>query len=89
MVGRVLETTPPELAGDIIVNGLHLTGGGAQLRELPRLLEQTVGVRCILADQPAACVAVGAGMALQYASSFSKVYDLSNFAYRLSDNVTN
>ncbi len=89
MIGRVLETTPPELAGDIMEGGMHLTGGMAGLRRLPELLEQAVGVPCVVAEDPAQCVAVGAGKALEYASSFSKVYDLGNFTYRLSDNVTN
>ena len=89
MIGRVLETTPPELAGDIVEGGMHLTGGMALLRRLPELLQQAVGVPCTVAENPAQCVAIGAGKALQYASSFSKVYDLGNFAYRLSDNVTN
>ena len=89
MIGQVLETTPPELSGDIMDIGMHLTGGMAQLRMLPELLEQAIGIPCLVAENPAQCVAIGAGMALQYASSFSKVYDLGNFAYRLSDNVTN
>lgn len=89
MIGQVLETTPPELSGDIMETGMHLTGGMAHLRMLPELLEQAIGIPCIVAENPAQCVAIGAGMALQYSSSFSKVYDLGNFAYRLSDNVTN
>lgn len=89
MIGQVLETTPPELSGDIMETGMHLTGGMAHLRMLSELLEQAIGIPCIVAENPAQCVAVGAGMALQYSSSFSKVYDLGNFAYRLSDNVTN
>ena len=88
-VAQVLEITPPELAGDIIDTGLVLTGGLAQLRRLPDLLEQTTGIHCRVAENPAQCVAVGAGKALQYAASFSKVYDLGSFSYRLSDNVTN
>lgn len=89
MIGQVLETTPPELSGDIMETGMHLTGGMAHLRMLPELLEQAIGIPCLVAENPAQCVAVGAGKALQYSSSFSKVYDLGNFAYRLSDNVTN
>ena len=89
MVQRVLEITPPELAGDIINNGICLTGGLAQLRGLPELLARSTGVACHVADNPAQCVAIGAGKALQYASAFSAVYDLGNYAYRLSDNVTN
>ena len=85
----MLEVTPPELAGDIIHNGICLTGGLAELRELPRLLEEATGVACYLAENPAQCVAMGAGKALEYASSFSVVYDLGSFSYRLSDNVTN
>lgn len=89
MISQVLETTPPELAGDIFENGMHLTGGVAQLRGLSDLLTQVVGVPCFVADKPDQCVAMGAGKALQYSASFSKVYDLGNFSYRLSDNVTN
>ena len=89
MVGQVLEITPPELAGDMMDTGICLTGGLAQLRGFAELLEQTIGVPCRVADNPAQCVAIGAGKALQYASSFSKVYDLGSFSYRLSDNVTN
>lgn len=88
-VAQVLEITPPELAGDIIDTGLVLTGGLAQLRRLPDLLEQTTGIPCRVAENPAQCVAIGAGKALQYSASFSKVYDLGSFSYRLSDNVTN
>lgn len=88
-VAQVLEVTPPELAGDIIDTGMVLTGGLAQLRRLPELLEQATGIPCRVAESPAQCVAIGAGKALQYSSSFTKVYDLGNFSYRLSDNVTN
>lgn len=88
-IAQVLETTPPELAGDIFENGMHLTGGMAQLRRLSDLLTQAVGIPCRVAENPAWCVAIGAGKALQYSASFSKVYDLGNFSYRLSDNVTN
>ena len=89
MIGKVFETTPPELAGDIMETGIRLTGGLAALRQLPELLEQAVGFSCVVAENPSQCVAIGAGKALEYSSSFSKVYDLGNFAYRLSDNVTN
>ena len=89
LIQRVLEITPPELAGDIITEGIHLTGGVAQLRQLPQLIERTTGVSCLVAEEAHRCVAIGAGKALKYASSFSAVYDLGNFSYRLSDNVTN
>ena len=88
-VAQVLEVTPPELAGDIMDTGVVLTGGLAQLRRLPELLEQASGIPCRVAENPARCVAIGAGKALQYSASFSKVYDLGSFSYRLSDNVTN
>lgn len=89
MIAQVLEITPPELAGDIMDTGILLTGGLARLRQLPELIQQATGIPCQVAYNPSQCVAMGAGLALQYASSFSKVYDLSNFSYRLSDNVTN
>ena len=89
LIQQVLEITPPELAGDIVTEGIWLTGGLAQLRQLPLLIERTTGTVCHVAEKPHLCVAVGAGKALKYASSFSAVYDLGSFSYRLSDNVTN
>ncbi len=89
VIAQVLERTPPELAGDILQNGIYLTGGMAQLYGLPAYLTWRTGLACSVPEQPAQCAAIGAGMALQYASSFSEVYDLSTFSYRLSGNVTN
>lgn len=89
LIQQVLEITPPELAGDIITEGIHLTGGLAQLRELPMLIERATCIPCHVANNAHQCVAIGAAAALQYASSFSAVYDLGSFSYRLSDNVTN
>lgn len=64
-VRSVLEQTPPELASDVIDKGMVLTGGGALLRDMDRLLAQETGVPCYVADDPMACVAVGAGLALE------------------------
>ncbi len=89
IIDRVLEVTPPELAGDIYDNGICLTGGMALLYGLPTYLERRTGLRCYVPENPAQCAAIGAGMALQYTASFSEVYDLSHFSYRLSGNVTN
>ncbi|RLC74660.1 MAG: rod shape-determining protein [Chloroflexi bacterium] len=65
MVKRVLEKAPPELASDIIDRGMILTGGGALLRNIDRLLTQETGVPCYVAENPMACVALGAGKALE------------------------
>lgn len=89
LIQQVLEVTPPELAGDIIAEGIWLTGGLAGLRQLPLLVERTTGIACRVAEDAHRCVAMGAGAALKYASSFSAVYDLGSFSYRLSDKVTN
>lgn len=64
MVKSVLEQTPPELASDIIDRGMILTGGGALLRNMDQLLTQEAGVPCYVAENPVACVALGAGRAL-------------------------
>lgn len=64
-VKSVLEQTPPELASDVIDRGIMLTGGGALLRGLDRLLSQETGVACHVAEDPLSCVAVGAGLALE------------------------
>ncbi|TAK34279.1 MAG: rod shape-determining protein [Chloroflexota bacterium] len=65
-VKALLEETPPELASDIIDRGIILTGGGALLRNIDRLLAEESGVPCYVADSPTSCVAVGAGLALEH-----------------------
>ncbi|MFC2023307.1 rod shape-determining protein [Chloroflexota bacterium] len=65
VVKSVLEKTPPELASDVIDRGIVMTGGGALLRNFDRLLTKQTGVPCYVADNPIACVALGAGQALQ------------------------
>lgn len=65
VVKSVLEETPPELAADIIDRGMVMTGGGSLLRNMDRYLTKQTGVLAYLADQPMACVALGAGKALE------------------------
>ncbi|HWQ83447.1 MAG TPA: rod shape-determining protein, partial [Anaerolineales bacterium] len=57
---RVLEKTPPELVSDIIDRGVALTGGGAKLRGIDRLLTKELGVPAYLVDNPTSCTAEGA-----------------------------
>lgn len=64
-VKQTLEKTPPELASDIIDRGMALTGGGAQLRNVDQLLTRETGVPCYVAENPIACVAIGAGRTLE------------------------
>ncbi|MBN1460793.1 MAG: rod shape-determining protein [Armatimonadetes bacterium] len=66
-VRDVLERTPPELAADIIEHGIILTGGGALLRGLDRLIESQTEVHVRVAEDPLTCVAVGTGMYLELA----------------------
>ena len=64
-VRRALEVTPPELASDILDAGIVMTGGGAQLRGLGRLLERETGLRIHLDEQPLTCVVRGAARVLE------------------------
>ena len=64
-VKAVLEQTPPELSSDIIERGIMLTGGGALLRGLDRLLALATGIPVHVADDPLSCVAIGTGRALE------------------------
>jgi rod shape-determining protein MreB len=61
---RVLEKTPPELVYDIIDRGLALTGGGAQLRGVDRLLTKALGIPAYVVDNPTTCTVLGAAKAL-------------------------
>jgi rod shape-determining protein MreB len=62
----VLEKTPPELVGDIHTNGVVLTGGGALLGGLDRLITSFVGAPCLIADKPVECVARGVNLAFKH-----------------------
>jgi len=59
-----LEQTPPELAADIVDRGIVLTGGGALLKNLNKLLEKETGLPIIVADDPLSSVVLGSGKAL-------------------------
>lgn len=65
-IRAVLERTPPELASDVVDRGIVLTGGGALVRNLDRLIVQEIGIPCSLAENPMDCVAIGAGIALEH-----------------------
>jgi rod shape-determining protein MreB len=71
-VRKVLQETPPELASDIIDNGIILTGGTSQLRHLPELVLRRTGVRAELADDAYFCVARGTGVALEHLGTYKK-----------------
>lgn len=71
-VRKVLQETPPELASDIIDNGIILTGGTSQLRHLPELVYRRTGVQARLADDAYFCVARGTGIALNHLDSYRK-----------------
>lgn len=71
-VRKVLQETPPELASDIIDNGIILTGGTSQLRHLPELVLRRTGVRATLADDAYFCVARGTGVALRHLDTYKK-----------------
>jgi rod shape-determining protein MreB len=64
-VKTALEQTPPELTGDVCERGLVLTGGGALLRDVDRLLMEEVGISVIVAEDPMTCVARGGGQVLE------------------------
>jgi rod shape-determining protein MreB len=71
-VRKVLQDTPPELASDIIDNGIILTGGTSQLRHLPELVYRRTGVNATLAQDAYFCVARGTGVALRHMDTYKK-----------------
>ena len=71
-IRKVLQETPPELASDIIDNGIILTGGTSQLRNMTELVFRRTGVRSRLAQDAYFCVARGTGIALNYLDTYKK-----------------
>ena len=58
-IKEALENTPPELSADLIDMGLVLTGGGALLKNIDKLIPQDTGLPVTIADDPLSCVAIG------------------------------
>jgi rod shape-determining protein MreB and related proteins len=71
-IKEVLSQTPPELAADIIDDGIIMTGGSSQLRNLSDLIYRRTGVKARVADEPLLCVAKGTGEALNHLSKYKK-----------------
>jgi rod shape-determining protein MreB len=69
-----LEQTPPELASDIADRGMMLTGGGALLRDLDRLLLEETGLPVHIAEDPLTCVVRGSGIALERMDKLGGVF---------------
>ncbi len=69
-----LEQTPPELGADIAERGMVLTGGGALLSDLDRLLMEETGLPVFVADEPLTCVARGCGMALEKMDTLGSIF---------------
>lgn len=68
----VFQDTPPELAADIIDQGITMTGGSSQLRNLPELVFKRTGVKAVLADNALFCVVNGTGIALEHLDTYKK-----------------
>ncbi len=79
-VHSVLERTPPELVGDISENGIIMTGGGAMIYGLDKLLSSKTGIDVYLADDPLSCVAKGTGASLD---NIGILRDKSSYMYNM------
>ena len=73
-VKNALEQTPPELGADIAERGMMLTGGGALLNDLDRLLAEETGLPVLVAEDPLTCVVRGCGIALETMSGLGTVF---------------
>ena len=68
----VLHSTKPELAADLIDNGIVLTGGSSLLRGLPDLIFERTGIKAIVADEALYCVAKGTGIVMEHLGVYKK-----------------
>lgn len=71
----VLEKMPPDLAGDIVNNGIILTGGGGLIRQLDKYLSDIVKIPVFVADEPLLAVARGTGRALEEIDLLQELFD--------------
>lgn len=82
-VRSVLEMTPPELAADIMTSGIYLTGGGALLSGIDKLIEERTGIKTVVADDPVNCVALGTGEALAHMDILSQ----NGYVFKARDEI--
>ena len=68
----VLEQASPELVSDIAENGITLTGGTVQMWGMAELMTERTGIQCVVADDPAACTAIGCGKSLSWIKTMSE-----------------
>ena len=66
-----LEKTPPELSADLVDMGLVLTGGGALLKNIDKLITKETGLPVVIAEDPLSCVVIGTGKTLDQEETFS------------------
>jgi len=66
-----LEKTPPELSADLVDMGLVLTGGGALLKNIDKLITKETGLPVVIAEDPLSCVVLGTGKTLEHEETFS------------------
>jgi rod shape-determining protein MreB len=80
-IREVLESAPPEMMGDVLIDGITLTGGGALLRGLPKLLETELKLPVKVSDDPLSAVARGTGIILQEFDKYKHVLlDINDYA---------
>lgn len=80
-VKAILERTPPELAADIIERGICLTGGGALLRGVDRLMQLETQIPVFVADDPMSSVAIGTGKVLEEIETLQRRHALAGLRY--------
>ncbi len=80
-VTQTLEKAEPELAADLIENGVHICGGGSMLRGLDRVLANATGLGVTLVDDPLTCVARGTSVYLENLEEWKDTLDQNNFSW--------
>lgn len=72
-IKEVIETAPPELAGDILKRGIFLCGGGSLLRGIDQLIAKDLNVMTVIVDDPLTCVARGTGVIIENFKEYSAI----------------
>jgi rod shape-determining protein MreB len=72
-VRETLEKTPPELSADVLDKGIAMTGGGALLHGLDRLLQEATGMPAYVTEDPLTCVVRGTGVVVEHLETYRRV----------------